>query len=260
MFFLPSVAHLVVNLCTYLPLWSGIMCSSFNYGDIPPSSAPIESQFNDLKNRVLKHVNSMPMRIDDFFKLHIQSLNGTMKLINSNMHQIRSSNYDNILHKDNSEKILPPPQNGDHSYTDIHFSNNSTTQTDTYENDNSTDESLSPVNSNTFKDNPFNQNSKIINIDYRGNTLLNSLNEDNETDVIRINDDLSNLDEILNSSSLSLDKNCCKNLDKPIQELHYSIDNITLDLNTIPLLENEDYSEENWGNILINPKKRNLYT
>lgn len=71
LFFLPSVAPLVVNLCTYLPLWSGIMCSSFNYGDIPPSSAPIESQFNDLKNRVLKHVNSMPMRIDDFLKLHI---------------------------------------------------------------------------------------------------------------------------------------------------------------------------------------------
>lgn len=176
-----------------------------------------------------------------------------MKLINSNMHQIPSLNY-NILHKKNSEKILPTPQNSEHSYTDTHFSHNSTTQTDTYENDNSIDESLLPVNNNTFKDDICNP--KTINIDYNENNLLNNLNEDNETDFIRINDDLSNLEEILNSSSQSLDKNCCINLDKPIQKLHYSIDNTTSDLNTIPLLDNEDYSEENWGNILMNPKKK----
>lgn len=75
MYFIPAVAPLVLNLCTYMSLWSGIMCKGFKYGDITATSASIESQFNDLKNRFLRHVN-IPMRIDDFLKLHIQSING----------------------------------------------------------------------------------------------------------------------------------------------------------------------------------------
>lgn len=83
LYFLPAISPLLLKLCTYIPLWSGVMCKLFNYGDNPPSSTAIESQFNDLKNRVLKHVNYMPMRIDDFLKIHIQSINGTMKCINA---------------------------------------------------------------------------------------------------------------------------------------------------------------------------------
>lgn len=36
-------------------------------------------------NKVLKHVNCMPMRVDDFLKTHIESVNGTIKLVNSKM-------------------------------------------------------------------------------------------------------------------------------------------------------------------------------
>lgn len=108
MYFLPTIAPLVINLCTYIPLWSGVMCSAFKYGDIPPSSASIESQFNDLKNRVLKHV-SIPLRIDDFLKLHIQSTNGTMKLTNANMnrslHQNCTLTYNKNLNNDSFQKV-----------------------------------------------------------------------------------------------------------------------------------------------------------
>lgn len=83
LYFLPNIVPLILNICTYLPLWSGIMCKSFKYGDIPPSSAAIESQFNDLKHRVLKHVDFIPMRVDDFLKVHIESINGSMKLIHA---------------------------------------------------------------------------------------------------------------------------------------------------------------------------------
>lgn len=89
------------------------MYSSFKYGDIPPLSAPIESQFNDLKNRVLKHVN-MPLRIDEFLKLHIQSLNGTMKLANANMKTLKQNCSLTIgnknLHEDNCKKVLTSSQ------------------------------------------------------------------------------------------------------------------------------------------------------
>jgi hypothetical protein len=34
---------------------------------------------------VLKHVNSVPMIVDDFLKTHIESINGTMKLVNAKM-------------------------------------------------------------------------------------------------------------------------------------------------------------------------------
>jgi len=85
LYHLPNITPEILNLYAHLPFWSGIMCKSFKYEDNPPSSASIESQFNDLKNRVLKHVNSMPMRVDDFLKTHIESIHGTMKLVNATM-------------------------------------------------------------------------------------------------------------------------------------------------------------------------------
>lgn len=84
LYYCPSVIPNILNLCAYLPLWTGIMCKKVGFGTIPPSSAPIESQFNDLKHRVFKH-SSLPMRIDDFLKHHTKSLDGTAKLVYSTM-------------------------------------------------------------------------------------------------------------------------------------------------------------------------------
>jgi len=94
LYYLSNITTDILNLCTYLLLWLGIMCRSFKYGDNPQSIAAIESQFNDLKHRVLKHVNSVPMRVDDFLKIHIKSLNGTMKLVNTKMISQKSKNTD----------------------------------------------------------------------------------------------------------------------------------------------------------------------
>jgi len=49
LYYLPNIIPDILNLCTYLPLWSAIMCKTFKYGYDPLSSAAIESQFNDLK-------------------------------------------------------------------------------------------------------------------------------------------------------------------------------------------------------------------
>lgn len=82
------------------------MCSVFNYGNNPPSSAAIESQFNDLKHRVLKHVNSMPMRVDDFLKAHILSINGSMKLINAKINKNKSNETLNFNTQEQKHLII----------------------------------------------------------------------------------------------------------------------------------------------------------
>lgn len=63
LYYITDISPLLLNLCTYMSLWSGIMGKLFKYGDNPPSSTAIESYFNDLKNRVLKHISYMPIRM-----------------------------------------------------------------------------------------------------------------------------------------------------------------------------------------------------
>lgn len=256
MYFLPDVAPLVINLCTYIPLWSGVMCSSFKYGDIPPSSAPIESQFNDLKNRVLKHVNNKPMRIDDFIKLHIKSLDGTMKLTNASMNTLLHQNHSALAHnekvQEKSQKTLLTSKPNE-----IHPNTNSsqiTAQVKTYYDDeNFTD--MPPTSFTTFnQDDVYNKKSvKIINNEPKNNNafLYGTFNVENDADILRINDDLSNLDDILNSDGPLLN-----NLNETTSKSDKSNGSTITDLHAIPLLENEDVSKENWGNILMNPKKK----
>jgi len=90
---------------------------------------------------------------------------------------------------------------------------------------------------------------QIINNESKNNNALSydTLNVESDEDIIRINDDLSNLDDILNSN------------EKTIEKSDKSFINSIPDLHAIPLLESEDISEENWGNILMNPKKKNLF-
>jgi len=254
-YFLPAVAPLVINLCTYITLWSGVMCSTFKYGDIPPSSAPIESQFNDLKNRVLKHVNNMPMRVDDFVELHIQSLDGTMKLANASMNTLLCQNHSPLTHnkkvQEKSQKTLTSKQS-EIVYPNTNSSQN-TTQVDTHCDD-FTDVSTSRSITTSNQDNMYTQEpAKIIDNEPKNNNALlyDTLNVETDTDILRINDDLSNLDDILNSNGPLNDIN--KTTDKSDKSIVVNIP----DLHAIPLIENEDVSEENWGNILTNPKKKN---
>jgi len=259
MYFLPAVAPLVINLCTYIPLWSGVMCSSFKYGDIPPSSAPIESQFNDLKNRVLKHVNNMPMRIDDFVKLHIQSLDGTMKLTNASMNTLLRQNHSPLTHnkkvQEKSQKTLLTSKQSEIIHPINTNSSQNTTQVNTYyEDDNFSDVSTSTSIATSNRDDIYIQEpTKIINEPKNNNALLydTTHNVESDADILRINDDLSNLDNILNSNGPLLN-----NINKSTVKSDKSIVNTIPDLHAIPLIENEDVSEENWGNILMNPKKK----
>lgn len=179
------------------------MCSSFKYGDIPPSSAPIESQFNDLKNRVLKHVNNMPMRIDDFVKVHIQSLDGTMKLTNASMNTQLCQNHSPLTHnkkvQEKSQKTLLTSKQSEIVHPDTNSSQNTTQVNTYYEDDNFTATSITTSNQDDMY---IQEPSKTINNEPKNNNALlyDTPNVESDADILRINDDLSNLDDILNSN------------------------------------------------------------
>ena len=63
----------------YFPLFSDVMPSKFGYGSIRPTSAAVESEFNDLKNRVLKDT-STPLRVNMFITIHLSSFPGKLKI------------------------------------------------------------------------------------------------------------------------------------------------------------------------------------
>lgn len=55
-----------------IALWSNICTDKFNYGRIPASNAPVESEFNKLKNLIFNH----SLRINKFVEKHIEYLIG----------------------------------------------------------------------------------------------------------------------------------------------------------------------------------------
>lgn len=76
----------IVNAMKLFPCWSSIMVSSFGYGDLIVSSFRVESNFNQLKNRLFKQ-QVMPIRVDSFMQEILPYYRG-----------------DNLLHQGMSQK------------------------------------------------------------------------------------------------------------------------------------------------------------
>lgn len=76
-----ELAKKIVKHCYSLPLWTGVARDRFEYGNIPGCSAPVESDFNNLKNRVFKR--KLPLRADEFIIQHVDYLRGKGKLVAS---------------------------------------------------------------------------------------------------------------------------------------------------------------------------------
>jgi len=56
------------------------MVPIFGYGNITETSATSESLFKDLKSVIFKH-KTLPLRLDDFFITHVNSIIGPLNLI-----------------------------------------------------------------------------------------------------------------------------------------------------------------------------------
>lgn len=77
-----ELAKRLLDFCEFLPLWSAVMTTSFNFGNITETSASSGSPFNEIKNRIFKH-RTLPLRLDDFLKVHTESTIGAMNLLGS---------------------------------------------------------------------------------------------------------------------------------------------------------------------------------
>lgn len=77
--YLPEIVDDILNSCKLLPLWSAIMAKYFPSSPTIGSSAPVESNFNNIKNRVFANKN-LPIRIDKFTQILVKSNDGQAKL------------------------------------------------------------------------------------------------------------------------------------------------------------------------------------
>lgn len=68
----------LLNDCRKIPLWSCIMRDHFGYGRVPASSSAVESEFNNLKTRLLR--KKTKLRADDFLLEHLADIDGAVKI------------------------------------------------------------------------------------------------------------------------------------------------------------------------------------
>lgn len=95
--------HLLKQIKT-IPLWSSIRRDSFGYGRIPASSAPVEGEFNIIKNQILLNVSRLDIAVEKIVTYFI----GKLKLVNCSIGKELKINETNINGKGRSkEKILP---------------------------------------------------------------------------------------------------------------------------------------------------------
>lgn len=78
----PEFVKDFLNLAGTIPLWTAILTKYFPFCRKIASSASVESNFNNLKNRIFQNV-TLPLRADNFLAHHIPSIEGQMKIVAS---------------------------------------------------------------------------------------------------------------------------------------------------------------------------------
>lgn len=78
--FCPAILKRLLDFCKLIPCWSALMVPIFKYGNLTETSCTSESLFKDLKTIVFKH-KPLPLRLDDFLKIHINSILGSMNIL-----------------------------------------------------------------------------------------------------------------------------------------------------------------------------------
>ncbi|KAL6416406.1 hypothetical protein ACFW04_013522 [Cataglyphis niger] len=77
--YMPKLADYLMKDVKLLPLWSCICQDRFGFDRVPASSASVESDFNIIKNIMLKNEKT-PMRADEFVMKHVNFMSGRIKL------------------------------------------------------------------------------------------------------------------------------------------------------------------------------------
>ena len=99
-----ELGNKLVRHCATIPLWTCVSRNSFGFGRRPASTAPVEQEFNDLKNRVFK--GNLLLRVDEFVERHTAHIHERNLLIVSNDQKNKKTDKKQPLlldSKDNSD-------------------------------------------------------------------------------------------------------------------------------------------------------------
>ncbi|CAG9818821.1 unnamed protein product [Phaedon cochleariae] len=85
--FLPQFSEKLLKSLRWFPLWSNIYHSKFKSARVPASSAPVEGEFNIVKNHVFK-MFPKPIRPDVFVEKYSEYMKGKCKIIDAELTEI----------------------------------------------------------------------------------------------------------------------------------------------------------------------------
>ncbi|CAG9820343.1 unnamed protein product [Phaedon cochleariae] len=108
-----KLAKYLIKDLTLYPMWSCVCNKTFGLPDgKTASSAPIEGEFNKLKN-VIFAKRELPLRVDRFVRRHLDYLSGKMKLVDVKIeeHTLRNSSNINIINTQLEEPREEPVAN-----------------------------------------------------------------------------------------------------------------------------------------------------
>lgn len=91
-YYMPGIKKNILRIAKEFPMWSNIMKSYFKSPYENETSAPVEGDFNELKNRILMH-ESKPLKVDRFIVTHINSIENSLKIARSNQKLQKVSSY-----------------------------------------------------------------------------------------------------------------------------------------------------------------------
>lgn len=97
-YYLLGLSKDILRLSKNFPLWTNVMQPFFKSPHLIASSASVESDFGDLKNRILRF-DPQPMTADRFIAKHLVSIDNNTKLFRSS--QLREMNMQSLVY--NSE-------------------------------------------------------------------------------------------------------------------------------------------------------------
>lgn len=88
-YFIPEFAKQILRLCKEFPLWTNVLRSLFNSPYDTATSASVEGNFSELKNRILQ--TSTQMSVDRFVSTHLISIEQIMKIARSYQIDIKNT-------------------------------------------------------------------------------------------------------------------------------------------------------------------------
>lgn len=116
---MPRLANYIMQHMCSVSLWSCITHEEFAYDKKQSTSSGVESDSNDVKNRLFKN-DSLPLRADEFVKKHINYLSGKLILQEKEATKSKSSAKSSVT---DDNPVIPRPDESSH-ITKSSLSNN----------------------------------------------------------------------------------------------------------------------------------------